>query len=85
VQTAKTQENRVMITIELPPQAENELENAAKEAGKSKEEWTKELILNYLEDLEDLREAEATMKDIREGREKTASLEEVMKEYGLER
>jgi predicted DNA-binding protein len=74
-----------MITIELPPQAENELENAAKEAGKSKEEWTKELILNYLEDLEDLREAEATMKDIREGREKTASLEEVMKEYGLER
>jgi RHH-type rel operon transcriptional repressor/antitoxin RelB len=85
VQTVKTQENRVMITIELPPQAESELENAAKEAGKSKEEWTRELILNYLEDLEDLREAEATMKDIREGREKTTPLEEVMKEYGLER
>ncbi|MBP1151213.1 type II toxin-antitoxin system RelB family antitoxin [Methylocaldum gracile subsp. desertum] len=76
--------SNTMITIELSPELENQLDTVAKEHGKSKEEWTREVILEYLQDLHDLKEAEQVMTDIKEGREKTTSLEEVMKEHGLE-
>lgn len=73
-----------MITIELPPEAEKQLEEAARETGKDAKAWAEEVILNYLEDLEDIRDAEAVLKDIAEGRQKTTSLEDLMKEYGME-
>ena len=43
-----------------------------------------EAIRDHLGDLEDLYLAERELEDIRTGRSKTTSLEEVMKQYGLE-
>lgn len=43
-----------------------------------------EAIRDHLDDLEDLYLAERELEDIRAGRSQTTSLEEVMKQYGLE-
>lgn len=44
----------------------------------------REAVLDWLEDLTDIRLAEAALEEIRAGRMKTIPLEQVMKDYGLE-
>ena len=73
-----------MLAIRLPAEIEARLENLAKNTGRTKTYYAREAILEYLEDMEDLYEAEQRVADIRAGRSKAIPLEEVMKQYGME-
>jgi RHH-type rel operon transcriptional repressor/antitoxin RelB len=73
-----------MLAIRLPEEIEARLENLAKLTGRTKTFYAREAILEYLEDMEDLYEAEQRVADIKAGRGKTIPLEEVMKQYGME-
>lgn len=73
-----------MITVSLPNNLEARLDELAKKSGKTKEDCAQEAVLEYLQDLEDYFNAKEIMKGIKEGREKTTPLSEVMKDYGLD-
>ena len=73
-----------MLAIRLPVDIELRLENLAKSTGRTKTFYAREAILEYLEDMEDLYEAEQRVADIRAGISKTIPLEDVMKQYGME-
>ncbi|MBL1210006.1 CopG family transcriptional regulator [Geminocystis sp. GBBB08] len=47
-----------MVTLSLSPQVENRLSILAHELGKKEEELLQDAIISYLEDLEDIRDAE---------------------------
>jgi RHH-type rel operon transcriptional repressor/antitoxin RelB len=51
--------------------------------GRTKTFYAREAILEHLDDLEDLYLAEQRLLDIRSGKSRTYSLEEVEKELGL--
>lgn len=73
-----------MLAIELPTDVETRLDHLVKETGRTKADHVLEAILEYLDDLEDLRIAEARLEDIRAGRSRTIPLDEVMREYGMD-
>lgn len=60
------------------------LQRLTEATGRSKTFYMIEAIRDHLDDLEDLYLAERELEDIRAGRSQTTSLEEVMKQYGLE-
>lgn len=72
------------ISLRLPDDVEARLKNLAAKTGRSKTFYAIEAICEYIDDLEDLYLAEQRLIDIRAGRSKTVSLEEVMKRHGLE-
>ena len=67
-----------MLAIRLPAEVENRLAALAQATGRTKTFYAREAILRHLEDLEDLYLAERRLRDIREGKERALSLEEVM-------
>jgi predicted DNA-binding protein len=71
-----------MISIDLPDEAEKRLQTLADEHGKSKEEWVRALILEYLEDLQDFHEAERRMSNFDPA--KASTLEEFVACYGMD-
>lgn len=71
-----------MLTIDLPPQAERQLQKTAMETGKSAEQWAQEILLSHLEDLEDIRDVEEIMKS--DDPRSNTSLDEMIARYGLE-
>ena len=73
-----------MLTIRLPADIEERLEELAKATGRTKTFYAREAILRHLEDLEDLYLAEQSPTELREGRSRTYTLDEVMRELGLE-
>jgi len=73
-----------MITVSLPEELEARLDELARRTGQTKEFYVREAILQYVEDLEDLALAEEELENIRAGRSRTFTLEEVMKKHGLE-
>ena len=73
-----------MLAIRLPVDIELRLENLAKSTGRTKTFYAREAILEYLEDMEDLYEAEKEVKAILAGTSATIPLEELMKQYGME-
>jgi len=73
-----------MRAVRLPPEIERRLEALAKATGRTKAFHVREAILEHLGDLEDLYLAERELDAIRAGKSKTISLEELMKQYGLE-
>ena len=73
-----------MLAIRLPQAIEKRLEKLARRTGRTKSFYVREAILQHLEDLEDLYLAERTLKRIRNGEEKTFSLEDVLKRHGVE-
>lgn len=73
-----------MLAIRLPHAIEKRLEKLARRTGRTKSFYVREAILQHLEDLEDLYIAERTLKRIRDGEEKTFSLEDVLKRHGVE-
>lgn len=73
-----------MLAIRLPAEIESRLEALAKRTGRTKTFYAREAILEKLEDLEDLYDAQRELAAIRAGKSKTLPLEEVMKEYGME-
>jgi len=73
-----------MLTIRLPADIEERLEELAKATGRTKSFYAREAILRHLEDLEDLYLAEQSLIELREGRSLTYTLDEVARDLGLE-
>lgn len=71
------------ISIRLPEDIESRLDALAKRTGRSKTYYMRQAILEYLEDMEDLYLAEQALQRIRNGEERTLTLEEVEKRLGL--
>ncbi len=72
------------VSLRLPDEITQRLENLASITGRSKTFYMVEAICEHLDDLEDLYLAEQRLIEIRAGRSKTIPLEEVMKRYGME-
>ncbi|WP_418649017.1 DUF6290 family protein (plasmid) [Thauera butanivorans] len=72
------------VSIRLPDDVSQRLQNLAQMTGRSKTYYMVEAIREHLDDLEDLYLAEQRLIDIRSGKTQTVPLEEVMKRYGLE-
>lgn len=73
-----------MLAIRLSPELEARLEALAKRTGRTKTFYAREAIQEHIGDLEDLYIAEARYGDLVDGKSSTVSLEEVMKQYGME-
>lgn len=73
-----------MLAVRLPEEIEHRLVNLAKKTGRTKSFYAHEAILKYLDDLEDIYLAEKRLEDLRAGRSRTYTLDEVKKELGLE-
>jgi len=73
-----------MLAIRLPQSIEKRLEKLARRTGRTKSFYVREAILEHLDDLEDLYQAERILERIRSGDEKTVPLEGVLKRHGLE-
>lgn len=71
-------------SIRLDPEVEQRLDHLAESTGRTKAFYLREMIVNGLDDLEDLYLAEQATIERRAGRLKSASLEEVMRRYGME-
>jgi predicted DNA-binding protein len=72
-----------MHTIQFDPQTEQALSQYAALAGKDIEQFIKDLVLEFLEDQEDISDAETVLTNLANGSETTVSLETVKAEYGL--
>ena len=72
------------VSLRLPDDVSQRLQNLAQITGRSKTYYMVEAIREHLDDLEDLYLAEQRLIDIRSGKTQTVPLEEVMKRYGLE-
>ena len=71
------------ISVRLPDDIVNRLNQLAALTGRSKSFYITEAILEHLDDLEDIYLAEKRLEDIRAGRSKTYTLEEVERDLGL--
>jgi RHH-type transcriptional regulator, rel operon repressor / antitoxin RelB len=71
-------------SIRLPADVDSRLERLSKSTGRTKAFYVKEAVLEHLDDLEDVYLAEKRLEDIRAGRSKVHTLEEVERELGLE-
>lgn len=72
------------LSIRLPREVEDRLDNLAARTGRSKTFYVTEAIREHLADIEDVYLAEQRLIDIQQGRSKTIPLEELMKQHGLE-
>ena len=72
-----------MLAIRLPPEIEKRLTALAKRTGRTKTYYVREAVLEHLADLEDYYLAAKTLADIRSGKTKTKTLEEVERALGL--
>ena len=66
-----------MLILRLPEEIEARLDKLTKRTGRSKTFYVREAILEHLDDLEDLYLAEQVVRRIRNGEEKTYSLDGV--------
>lgn len=71
------------ISIRIPADIENRLNALAEITGRTKSYYITQAILEHLDDLEDLYLAEQRLIDIRAGRSRTYTLEEVERDLGL--
>ncbi|MDE2446456.1 MAG: ribbon-helix-helix protein, CopG family, partial [Alphaproteobacteria bacterium] len=73
-----------MLAIRLPKEIEDRLADMAKKTGRTKTFYAREAILNYIEDLEDSYIAEKRLDEFYKSGAKTVSLEEVMRDLGMD-
>jgi len=73
-----------MLAIRLPQAIEKRLEKLARRTGRTKSFYVREAILQHIEDLEDIYLAERSLRRIRDGKEGTIPLEDVLKRHGVE-
>src|ERR1017187_7469038 len=71
------------VSLRLPEGLKSRLDKLAKRTGRSKTYYMIEAISEKLEDLEDLYLAEARTLDLKAGRSRTYTQEEMEKRYGL--
>ena len=69
-----------MLSIRLPAEIDARLERLAKEAGLTKSEYARAVILEKVEEMEDLRPAEQVLERVRRGKEKIVTSEEMWRE-----
>ena len=69
-----------MKTINLSPEIESKLTNISQQMGKTEDKLIEEALINYLEDLEDIKDAEERLAS---PPNHYLTLEEVEKELGL--
>ena len=72
-----------MLAIRLPTEVESRLEALAKATGRTKTFYARQAIVEHLDDLEDLYLAEQRLIDVRAGRSRTYTLDEVERDLGL--
>lgn len=70
-------------SVRLPEEAEERLNALALSTGRSKAYYIREAIMEHLDDLEDIYLAEKRLQDLRAGKSRTYTLEEVERESGL--
>jgi RHH-type rel operon transcriptional repressor/antitoxin RelB len=71
------------VSLRLPVDLKLRLDKLAKRTGRSKTYYVVKAISEKLEDLEDLYLAEARTRDLKAGRSRTYTLDEVEKRLGL--
>ncbi len=71
------------VSLRLPDEVSQRLEHLVQLTGRSKTYYMIEAIREHLDDLEDLYIAEQRLIEIRAGRSKTHSLEEVERSLGV--
>ena len=74
-----------MLALRLPPDIEARLDALAKKTGRTKSQYAREAIVEYIDDLEDLYLAQKRSALIDKGKSKTLSLDEVEAQLGVER
>ena len=72
-----------MLAIRLPIEIEHRLEALARATGRTKIFYAREAIVEYMDDLEDIYLAQSRLEDLRAGRSRTFTLDEVERELGL--
>lgn len=72
-----------MINVRLPDSIGRRLDALARATGRTKTYYVREAILEHLDDLEDLYLAEQRLIELRAGRSRTHTLEEVERDLGL--
>lgn len=72
------------VSLRLPDEVTERLDKLASITGRSKTFFMIEAIKDHLDDLEDLYLAESELIAIRSGQSSTASLENMLKRYGLQ-
>ena len=72
-----------MLAVRLSPEIEKRLEALAKATGRTKTYYVREAIIEHLDDLEDIYLAQNRLEDIRAGRSRTYTLEEVERDLDL--
>lgn len=73
-----------MLVIGLPEDIEERLDSLARRTGRTKTYYAREAILRYLEDMEDICDAEQRLSELRAGQSHTIPLEEIQTRYGVE-
>lgn len=77
------EKNMASVSLRLPDEISDRLDQLAKATGRSKTFYMIEAIRDHLDDLEDLYLAEQRLIDVRAGRSKTYTLDEVERDLGL--
>jgi len=72
-----------MVTLRLPPNVERKLSREAKKRGRTKTALAQEAVVGLLQDLDDVREADAVMERIARGAERVHPAVDVKRELGL--
>jgi len=72
-----------MLALRLPTDIEDRLATLAKETGRTKTFYATQAVIEYMEDLEDVYLAEKVLEEIKSGKQRTYSAQEVYKELGL--
>ncbi len=70
-------------SVRLPEEVEKRLDALAATTGRSKAFYIREAIMEYLDDLEDIYLAQKRLEDLRAGKSRTYTLDEVEQELGL--
>lgn len=65
-----------MLAVRLPEELERRLADLARSSNRSKSFYVREAIAAYLDDLEDIHQAETVLKRVRESSEQVVSAEE---------
>jgi RHH-type rel operon transcriptional repressor/antitoxin RelB len=72
-----------MVTLRLPPHLERKLAREAKKRGRTKTALAHEAVIELLQDVDDVREADAVMERLALGKERVHSAAEVKRELDL--
>ena len=73
-----------MLAVNLPADIERRLEDLSRKTGRSKDDYAREAIVEYLDDLEDAGLAAERFEELKAGKTRTISLSDLMKTHGVD-